>query len=684
MANKRLNAIITIGGTVTGSLTSALGSTRTKLRAIGDAVRDLERDEKALGKSIRDAMQNGRPVGALAQQYRELETRIGAARREQERMTKAVRGMDAGKAMMGRGVGMMGSAAAAAATGALPIIAAASYEKAMLGVAKQVDGARDENGKLTATYWEMFKAIQQLGREIPVPTNELAMMAEQGARMGVPKEQLIEFVRTTAMMGTAMDLPREELADDMGKIANLFKLPIPEIKNLGDAINYLDDNSVAKGGDIIDFLRRTGGVAGAVKVTGKEMAALGSTLLSLGERSETASTASNAFIQKLAAAEKGSKKFQGAMEELGLSSEQVQKDMQKDAQGTMLKVLDAVNKLPKDKQLGVLVDLVGLEHSDTIAKLSNGVAEYRKQIDMVNSQKVEGSMSREFAAQLASTNAQWEITKNRVFEVGVNIGTVLLPAINNFMGVIGTVTSALADFTMEHPRLVKSIGFVAAAVVGSLFVWGALTAGLGAVQVAFWGIAAAIMANPIGLAIAVIAAGAALIYANWDVIAPFFADLWAKVKEYTALAWEFVKTVFLNTTPLGLVIKNWEPLKAFFSGLFDEIKATVGAAIDWVLGKIAAVGNAWTKTKAFFGFGDEEAGAVSGKPTPRVPTSPPPPMATAKGAGTTVTDNSQNHFTIVQKPNQDPRELANVVADEQERRRRKASGGMLFDKPRGY
>lgn len=684
MANKRLNAIITIGGTVTGSLTSALGSTRTKLRAIGDAVRDLERDEKALGKSIRDAMQNGRPVGELSQKYRELEDRIKSARREQERMSNAVRGMDAGKAMMGRGAAMVGGAAAAAAVGIVPVVAAASYEKAMLGVAKQVDGARDANGKLTAVYWDMFKAIQMLGREVPVPTNELAKMAEQGARMGVPKENLIEFVRTTAKMGTAMDLPREELADDMGKIANLFKLPIPEIEKLGDAINYLDDNAVSKGGDIIDFLRRTGGVAGAVKVTGKEMAALGSTLLSLGERSETASTASNAFIQKLAAAEKGPKKFQRAMEELGLSSEQVQKDMQKDAQGTMLKVLDAVNKLPKDKQLGVLVDLVGLEHSDTIAKLSNGVAEYRKQIDMVNSQKVEGSMSREFTAQLASTNAQWEITKNRVFEVGVNIGTVLLPPVNAMLDVFGKATGVIADFVQEHPRLVKNIAFVAGAVIGSLAVWGALTFAVGAVQTAFWGLAAAIIANPIGLTIAVIAAGAALIYANWDVIAPFFEGLWAKVKEYTGIAWEFVKTVFLNTNPLGMVIKNWEPLKAFFSSLFDEIKATVRSAIDWVLDKIAAVGNAWTKTKQFFGFGDEEAGAVSGKPTPRVPTSPPPPMATGRGAGGAFTDNSQNSFTIVQKPNQDPRELANVVADEQERRRRQRSGGMLFDPARGY
>lgn len=682
MANKRLNAIITIGGTVTGALTSALGTTRTKLRAIGDTIRDLEREQKKLAKTLANPGDIAGPVYHLQKRYDELGRQIEKTRREQERMTRAVRGMDAGKAMMGRGAGMIGAAAAAAATGFIPVVQAASFETAMLGVAKQVEGARDANGKLTATYWEMARAIQNLGREIPVPTNELAKMAEAGARMGVARENLIEFVRTTAEMSTALQLPREELADDMGKIANLFKLPIPEIRKLGDAINYLDDNSVAKGGEIVDFLKRTGGVAGSVRVTGNEMAALGSTLLSLGERSETASTATNALFQKLAAADKGTKKFRAAMAEIGLSLEEVQRGMQTDSQGTLLKVLDAVAKLPAEKRLGVLVEMVGLEHSDTIAKLAGNVDQYRKQIDLVNSQKVEGSMGREFAAQLGTTNAQWEITKNRVTEVGVNIGTVLLPTVNNLLGAIGSVTSAMADFTLEHPRLTKNIGYVAAAVIGTFAVWGGLTFAIGAVQTAFWGLAAAITANPIGLVIAAIAAGAALIVANWDVIAPFFEGLWATVKEYTAAAWEFVKNVFLLATPLGLVMANWQPLTKFFSGLFDEIKATVRGAIDWVLNKISAVGNLWTKTKELFSWGDDTPAPKA--PGPRTP--PPPPAGAWAGASMRggFTDNSKNEFKIVQQPGQDGKALAKDVVDEQERRRRARSGGTLFDSPRGY
>ena len=840
VANKRLNAIITIGGTVTGALTHALGTTRTKLRQIGDTIRDLERQQKSLQRTLSKPGDFAGPVYHLQKRYEEVTRQIEKARREQERMNSAVRGMDKAKAQIGGALGGLATVGAVAAVGVVPVVQAASFETAMLGVAKQVDGARDAGGKLTAVYYDMARQIQQLGREIPVPTNELAKMAEAGARMGVARDDLIGFVRTTAEMSTALQLPREELADDMGKIANLFKLPIPEIRKLGDAINYLDDNSVAKGGEIVDFLKRTGGVAGSVRVTGSQMAALGSTLLSLGERSETASTATNAFFQKLAAADRGTKKFRAALDELGLSADAIQKGMQIDAEGTILKVVDAVNKLPEEKRLGVLVDMVGLEHSDTIAKLAGNVGEYRKQIDLVNSQKVAGSMGREFAAQLASTNAQWEIAKNRVYEVGVNIGSVLLPAVNNMLDVFGGATSAVADFAREHPVLVKNIGLVAGTLLASFAAWKTVSLGIGLVSFAFNALKLAMATNPIGLLLVALATGAVLIWQNWEPIKAFFSDLWDGISTGASAAWEFVKDAFLNGTPLGPVVANWgpltefftglwdrikelapaawqfikdaflnvgpvglviaswgplkelfgglwdrikagasdawdgvkgafldalplpvlsanweavkeffsgvwahvqtgasaawefvkdaflnagplalvtaswSPLKGFFGGLFDDIKGTVRDAIDWILGKIKAVGDLWQSTKQLFSFGGSDSapppaprggGAPPGPPrtmepwlrnkqpansaaqpapAPRTPPPVPAPAWAGPSAGPRITDNSRNEFHITQRPGQDGRALAREVVDEQERRRRARAGSWLFDPARGY
>lgn len=682
MANKRLNAVITIGGTVSGALKSALGDTRNRLRGIGDTIRDLEREQRKLQNTLKNPGDLGGPVYHLERRYDALTRKIEKARRTQDKMNRAVRGMDKARAGIGAAMGGLATVGAVAATGIVPVVQAASFESAMTGVAKQVDGARDANGQLTATYYEMRKQIQLLGREIPIATNELAGMVEAGARMGIARENLIDFTRTTAMMATALDLPREELSDQMGKIANLFHLPIPAVAGLGDAINYLDDNSVSKGGDIIDFLTRTGGIAGAVKVSGKEMAALGSTLLSLGERTETAGTASNAFIQKLAAATKGTKKFRGAMEEVGLSTEAVQKGMQVDAQGTILKVLDAVRAMPKDQRLGILVDMVGLEHSDTIAKLAGNVAEYRKQIDMVNSQKAEGSMSREFQAQLATTNAQWETFKNKLTEVSVNIGSALLPSVNRLMGQIGGVVSVMADWAREHPVLVKNITTMVGAALGAVGALKAVKLAFNGVRLGLAALKMASMTNPLGLAFVVLTSSAVLIYENWEPISKFFKGLWDKIKGPAEALWTWLKDAFFKWTPLGAVIKNWGPLTKWFSGLFDDIMGTARRAIDWVLGKVSTVGRAWKSVKGFFGAGGDDKPAGRGAP-PRSPSPPPAPaMATARGGSRSFTDNSKHTWHI--SGGSDPKATADEIDRRWGERRKGRAGSILYDEPRGY
>lgn len=48
------------------------------------------------------------------------------------------------------------------------------------------------------------------------------------------------------MASKAFELPADQLSESLGKIAGLYKVPIQNIGELGDAINYLDDNAKSK------------------------------------------------------------------------------------------------------------------------------------------------------------------------------------------------------------------------------------------------------------------------------------------------------------------------------------------------------------------------------------------------------------------------------------------------------
>jgi TP901 family phage tail tape measure protein len=640
-SQQRLNTTITIGGAVTAGLRSAIGSTVAGLRQIGTAIRDVQRQQTQVGQAIAANRATGQSVAALQQQYDRLGQSIDRMRLAQQRLAANRNAVTANndaragyRSKIGETIGLGIGAAA-------PIVMAAKFEKAMLGVAKQVDGARDDGGKLTATYFEMAKAIQQMGREIPIATNDLAEMVSAGARMGVGKDmkpaeaqkELIEFTKTSAMMASAFDLPAAQLADNMGKIKTLFGLKTQEeLRGLADSINYLDDNAISKGGDIIDFMQRVGGVATSVKISGKEMAALGSTLLTLGERTETAGTATNAIFSKFAAAEKGTKKFRSAMKEIGLSTAKVQKGMQVDAQGTLLTVLEKIAKLPKDKQLGVMAELVGLEHSDTLAKLVGGITEYRKQIDLASSKKAEGSMGREFAAQLATTSAQFAIMKNRAVELGVNIGAVLLPAVNDVMGALSPVVTKMAEWSREHPRVTKAVvGTVVALtslkVAGwaAGYAWTFLKGGVLATQGAFLRVAATMstignlggsvmgvvrglalafaLAGPplwvVGAAAAAVAAAGVLVWKYWEPLKAFFAGFGQGLVEGMAPISQAITDAFAPVVSI---------IKPIVQPALDAIGTWIKAAIGW-FGELFTPINAASETTTKFG----EAGKVCGE-----------------------------------------------------------------------
>ena len=504
-------------------------------------------------------------------------------------------------------------AGAATAVVAKPLQDAAAMETAMLGVAKQMDGARDSSGKLTPKFEAMKTKIMEMARVTPMATTDLAEMTAAGLRMGVAEDAVLGFVATTAKMGVAFDLPAGELADQMGKIANVYKLPISAIEELGDTINYLDDNAISKGGDIINVLQRIGGTASMLKMSAKDASALGSTFLSLGSRADVAATASNALMSILSTAKSGGKKVTGTLALLGFEDmDQFQKDMTRDATGTILRVLDAINTLPEEKRLEVATNLFGREYADDIAKLAGNTGEYRRQLKLANSEAARGSMQREFEAQRGSAAAQWTETKNRLFELSVAIGDALLPAARVVMGAIGAIATgltAVAKFARESAG-----GFVAfAAGAGGFLVVGQAAIGIfGALTWAWNAFKLSFFASPIGLAVAAVVGMLALVYYKWDEISAGLSTIWDDVVEHVGggiasmiedqdsyynravggIKWLYQEAVDGATAWIEWLANIPARVAAFFSEAGDSVREIFGALTEWVIAKAGAVGDA--------------------------------------------------------------------------------------------
>lgn len=425
---------------------------RESMKNSGIDVKHLASEQRRLKSDMQSANTAVDQQRKKLDQLNETQKRLHAAR-ENYQKTKELQGK-----MAGTGAGLI----ATGATMSSPVIAAvkqyADFEDAMKGVAKQVNGARDDNGKLTPTYYEMAKAIKAISERLPSENGaiDIAALVEGAARMGIQgTDNLLKFVEASAKASKAFELPAGDLAENMGKIANLYKIPIKDIEQLGDVINYLDDNAQSKGSDIIDALQRMGGVAD--KLNYKKAAALGSTFLSLGAQSDVAATASIAMVRELSIATMQGKRFQAGMDTLGLSSEKMEKNMSKDAMGSIISVLEKINKLKPEEQMRVTTQLFGKEYGKDAAKLANNLGELHKQLKLVNDEKAKGSMQRESDIDTDSISAQWTLLKTGIANTFSEMGSTLRAPLMDILDRIKQITIATRQWVEEHPQLTGNI-----------------------------------------------------------------------------------------------------------------------------------------------------------------------------------------------------------------------------------
>jgi len=558
------------------------------------ALNEAGLDTRKLSSAQRELRQNADETRqALDRQQKSLK-RLG----EQQARMNAVREQYSRRLEVRDRIAGAGAttAAAGAAMGA-PVVAAvrsyASMEDAMKGVAKQVNGLRDDNGNRTKQFYEMQDAIKAASEQLPMENGAIdyAALVEGGARMGVinqddpfedQKRDLLAFASTAAKAATAFELPADELAEGLGKIAQLYKVPTRNIEQLGDALNYLDDNAMSKGGDIINVLQRMGGVADRLDF--RKAAALGSTFLSLGAAPEIAASASNAMVRELSIATMQSKRFFEGMDLLKLNPAEIEKQMTTDAMGTIQRVLEKVNKLPQDKRLSAMTMIFGKEFGDDAAKLANNLPELQRQLKLTAGADANGSMQKESDINKDSLSAQWLLVKTGAQNAFSSLGETLRQPLMDIMSMVKGVTGALRRWVEQNPVLAGTLMKVAAATA-------AITVGLGTLAVAV-----AAVLGPIAvirfalsmLAVKALPSAAAAATRTGGVLRLLVSGPLAVLRVALFSVGGLLGALL---SPIGLVVaalagvamvvwKYWQPISAFLGGVVEGFKAAAAPILS--------------------------------------------------------------------------------------------------------
>ena len=250
-------------------------------------------------------------------------------------------------------------------------------------------------------------------------------------------------------------------------------------------------------------------------------------------------------------------------------------------------------------------------------------------------EKVSGAVNdcKDAAKNMADTmqdnlEGQLTILKSQLQELAISFGDLLMPAVWSIVSGLQGMVDVLNAMPDGVKRVIMIVALLAEALgpvliiigktlsaIGTIMTWAPKLAGaISAVKGAFAALSATMMANPIAIVIAAIAALVAAFIYLWNTneeFRQFWIRLWNEIKEVAVQVWTAVSQ-FLVSAWNGIrntAVAVWNGIRDFFSGLWAGIKTlftTVVTAISTFLvgawnGIRATVMAVWNAISAFLG-----------------------------------------------------------------------------------
>ncbi|WP_065978198.1 phage tail tape measure protein [Pseudoalteromonas lipolytica] len=420
----------------------------------------------------------------------------------------------------------------------------------------------------------------------------------QSAIAGLNDADLSAFTMSSNILAAATKSDAATITNYMGTMYGIFK-------------NQAE--TMGKSAWVEQITGMTAQSVQAFKTTGSEMSAA---FTSLGADANSAGIAVNeqmAILGTLQATMSGSEagtKYSAFLAGVGKAQSALGLTFT-DSQGRMLPMVDILTEIRS--KYG---DVIDVAEGDQLAKAfgsKNAVSTIKLLLtdinglnDSINSLGQVNGMQKAEEMAMAMTD-QSERLAQSWYVIRAAWGAAILPAFNDFVGLIADMGTNVVWFTEQFPTLTRWIGYAAVAVLGLVAAGGLFTVIMGASKMAMvaWGVAAmtwtgittalsaglstlrsvmfalniVMYANPIGLIVAAIAAAivavGALIY-YWDDLKASFADIsWINVLltglEY---AWKAVEVLF---APLLWAIEELADLAGVeLDTSFEGMKKMIG------------------------------------------------------------------------------------------------------------
>ena len=476
------------------------------------------------------------------------------------------------------------------ALGGLAGKAAIGFESAFAGVRKTVDATEAEFAALEA-------GIRSMAKEIPASANEIAGVAEAAGQLDIANEYILEFSRTMIDLGEATNMTSGQAATDLARLANITQMPQTEFDRLGSTVVALGNSLATTEAEIVSMGLGLAGAGKQVGMTEAEILSLAGALSSVGIEAQAGGSAfSRVMVNMQLATEVGGESLDNFARVAGMSAEGFRKAFQDDASGALVRFITGLQNAEKQGVSAIKVlDDMGITEvrmRDALLRAAGAGNLFTESIKLGTRAWEENTALTEEAEQrYATTASKLEIMRNKLYDVGITFGEILLPPLIVVIEKVGNFADWLNALNPSMQRTIVIVGGLVALIGPTIGLIGKLSTGVGALIKAFTVLstfvkstlipAIASISWPVVAVVAGIAALAAVAYEVYRA--------WDEVKTALVATWDLLKA---HATQLGLSI----------SIAMEEMKRVTLSAVNAILERLSVL------EKLPFGLGEQFAG----------------------------------------------------------------------------
>ena len=316
-----------------------------------------------------------------------------------------------------------------AAAGGIAYVANAAiqFEDAFTGVAKTVDATDAQLANLS-------DEIREMARTMPIGTTELAAIAEQAGALGIAVDDIDEFTRVAALLGTTTNVSSEEAATALGQLSNVLNLTEQDYERFGATLVDLGNKGASTEADILAITARAGAAGDLIGLSADQVLSFGSAVANLGIEAEAGGSALQKFFIDTLTNLQDDDTLKVMADTAGTTGAAFKKAFEDDAAGALETFLIGLGQLDEAAQIETLQSL-GF-NDVRITRMLLGFANNTDNLtDSLNvgaaAWKANSALQDEAERKFANTASQLKILKNNVDDAAITIGSELLPVITD-------------------------------------------------------------------------------------------------------------------------------------------------------------------------------------------------------------------------------------------------------------